>query len=315
VIKKKLPLVWIVVLHWRGVETTTACLNSLSKLDYQNYRVLLVDNGSENRDGSILGKQFPQISILRLEENLGFAGGCNAGMKLCLEQKADYIWLLNNDATVSPKCVSLLVEEAEKNAQAGAIGALIKETEDSSSPLDSAGTTNSAYGKGVIDFLKAKTYLRNSAENGTVECDWLSGSNLLLRAEALRKVGLFDERYFLYFEDADLCYRLRLAGWKCLLVTKAVIYHTGGKSTPGKLNYWRAYYYTRNRFLFFKSHTSGLTLPIAFLSIFAHVFRHMLILPLRGDTGKAKLRAELLGFRDYFAGNFGRAICLDWCNE
>lgn len=296
--------IWILVLHWQGPEITRACLESLAKLDYPAFKVLLVDNGSLNNDGERLAQDFPQISLLRLDSNRGFAGGCNAGIDYCLEKGASWIWLINNDAQVAPDSLSLLTAASLKHDGVGALSGLVYADEE-----------ENLSGRGEIDFLKAKSYLRpcHSNQQKAIECDWLSGSNLLLNAKAIKSCGPFDDSYFLYFEDTELCWRLRLKGFKLLLVPQSKIKHTGGASTSGKRKVWRAYYHTRNRFLFFLKYAKSWQKPVAFLSISAHILRHCLSLPLKGEDGRRQLRAELLGTRDYFTGALGEAKCLDWC--
>jgi GT2 family glycosyltransferase len=301
-------MVWIIVLHWRGSDHTKTCLTSLRNLSYGNFKTLLVDNGGPDKDGEAIARNFPEAALLKLEENLGFAGGANAGIDYCLKQGAKWIWLLNNDTKVDIESLSLLMDCAEKNLDAGAVGAMVH---------TGSGETYAASGRGEIDFRKAKTYLRQDVPQGQawVECAWISGSNLLMRAEALEQVGAFDERYFLYFEDTDLCHRLRLAGWKCLLVPKAKVEHVGGASTEGALRYWRAYYYTRNRLLFFRQNVGGIKALPAHAAIAGHLLRHALVLPARGDHGRKQLKAEFLGLCDYVNGRLGKAQCLDWCEK
>lgn len=299
-------LVWILVLHWRGIDLTKSCLESVQKLTYKNIRTLVVDNGSQANDGETLKKSFPEITVLRLSENFGFAGGCNRGMEFCLEQNADFIWLINNDARVSPNSLSTLAKHAKQNARVGALGASIVES------LESV-EKQVIGGHGTIDFVQAKTRVSSNAASGAIECDWLHGSNLLLRSLALKDVGLFDERYFLYFEDTELCQRMRLNGWKCLFVPDAEVEHIGNASTQDKRKHWRSYYYIRNRFLFFETYLKGPKRLPALISMLSHVGRHLAVLPFRGENGRDQLRAELLGTRDYFAKRFGKATCLQWC--
>lgn len=302
------PSVWALVLHWRGIDYTRRCLNSLRDTKTKNFRVLLVDNGSENNEGDTLKQEFPEIELLKSETNLGFAGGCNVGMEYCLGKNADLIWLLNNDTTIPSDTLDKLLEVSRELPRAGALGACIVEHE-------GEGKDKAVQARGEIDFIKAKTFLRRDAHGKAVDCEWLSGSNLLLRADALKHAGLFDETYFLYFEDTELCHRFRLKGWQCILVPDALITHTGNASTTGKRRFWRDYYYTRNRFLFFSQYLKGFQKIPAFTFMFAHLLRHSIALPLRGEKGKNQLRAELLGARDYFQHSLGRAKCLDWCEE
>lgn len=299
-------LVWIIVLHWQGSDYTRACLRSLGALTYGNYKILLVDNGSPDQSGTGIASEFPAVSLLQTGKNLGFSGGCNAGIDYCLNHGASWIWLLNNDTTVEKESLSQLMAVAEKNSRSAALGALV---------IDGTDAGEISSGAGEIDFRRAKTFLRKTAPDGTtcLECDWLSGSNLLVRAAAIKEIGTFNDDYFLYFEDTDLCWRMRQAGWSCLFVPQAKIRHTGGGSTEGKRSYWRAYYYTRNRLLFFLSHSSGASAIAGLASVSGHIIRHLIVLPFRGDSGRKKLLAELLGLRDYVFKRLGKATCLDWC--
>lgn len=299
------PAVWALVLHWRGIEYTRRCLKSLKEIENANFNILVVDNGSDENDGETLQKEFDDIHVLRLASNHGFAGGCNQGMKYCLEKNADFIWLLNNDTSIPPASLNKLLIGAASNTKAAALGASI--IEESGAKIVQA--------RGEIDFARAKTYLRADAEGEAVDCQWISGSNLLLRSEALKEVGLFDETYFLYFEDTELCHRLKLKGWQILLIPAAVIEHTGNASTTGKRRFWRDYYYTRNRLLFFSQYLKGAKRIPAYFSIFTHLLRHTIVLPFRGEKGRNQLRAELLGARDFFQNKLGKATCLDWCEE
>lgn len=308
---------WALVLHWRGIDLTRKCLLSLEKVPTANFHVLVVDNGSEENEGALLKSEFPDIHVLRLEQNQGFAGGCNAGMRYCMEQGAQFIWLLNNDTRVPADTLDILLSETTRNSSGGAFGARMV---DELGSLDearnlAAASENAGNGRGVIDFVRAKTYLKQSGRGEAIECEWLSGSNLLLRVDALQGCGLFDEQYFLYFEDTELCHRLRLAGWRCFLVPSAIIEHTGNASTSGKRRFWRDYYYTRNRLLFFSTYLTGIRKLPALAFILAHLARHSLVLPFRGEKGRLQLKAELLGARDYFKRSFGKAQCLDWCED
>lgn len=286
------------MLHWQASHYTRACLASISALTYKNYRVLLVDNGSTDNSGTEIAEQFPKIEYLRLEENVGFAAGCNHGIEYCLESGADWLWLLNDDTNVAPDSLELLMEAARMNPHAGMFGAMV---------YTGSGEQFVASGVGEIDFTRAKTYLRKQVPDGAqiMTCEWLSGANMLIRAEAIRQVGLFDEDYFIYFEDTDLSYRMARAGWHCILVATARVEHVGTSGESGKAS-WRAYYYTRNRMLFFLRYLHGFTALPALFAIYGHLFRHALVLPFRGENGRQQLRAEYMGLRDYHSRRLGK---------
>jgi GT2 family glycosyltransferase len=289
-----------VVLHWRGIERTRDCLQSLRALSYLRFEVLLVDNGSPDRDGERLRQKFSEISLLRLPDNFGFSGGCNAGIDYGLDKRADFIWLLNNDAVVFPDTLTALVNAASADRTAGGIGAVIIEDDD-------AYATANGKGCGVIDFRHAKSHLEPPTSAAVTACDWLSGSSLLLRAAALRDVGKLNDRYFLYFEDVELCYRLRQHGWHCLLAPRARVRHAGYASTSGERVLWRYYYGARNRLYFFHQYATGLTWLNCMTRLFWRLLRHMLSSPFLSKEKRIKLKGEYLGTRDFVAGRYGKA--------
>lgn len=304
----KSPQVWIIVLHWKGIQHTLACLASLNSLTYDNYTVVLVDNGSQDLIPDDIKRQFPKVKYLRLDKNYGFAGGSNKGIEYCLKNNAEYVWLLNNDTRVHSDSLSLLVEAALENPKAALLAGAVKDKIDQ----DYLGN-----GLGEIDYKKAKTYLRPCPQDAInpISCEWICGCNLLIKASAAKELGAFAEEYFLYFEDTEICYRYKKAGYDCLLVPQACVEHIGGASTQGAIVAWRAYYYTRNRLLFFMSALEGISRIPAMLSIYGHIARHALVLPWRGEAGKNQLKAELLGLKDYLNGNFGQAQCLGFLDD
>ncbi len=135
------PLVYILVLHWRGIENTRRCLTSVQKLGYQNFRTLLVDNGSDSLDGDCLLQEFAEIELLRLDSNRGFSGGCNAGIAYSLEHGADFVWVLNNDTEVRNDSLSLLVEAASNDEKAAALSAAVLDLVPEPTPTRGPGST------------------------------------------------------------------------------------------------------------------------------------------------------------------------------
>jgi GT2 family glycosyltransferase len=292
----KYPPVLIVILHFKSLENTRNCVRSVFKMNYPNFNVLVIDNGTGNEDSKGLIKEFNKLFWTPLTDNEGFAGGCNAGISYGVQNGFKYIWLLNNDTTVESSTLSQLVEVSEQQHKVGAANAAILNT-----------VTNTIEpGRGVIDFGQGKTKLKDSGNVDFVDCDWLAASNLLVSTEALKEVGAFDERYFLYFEDVELCHRLKLGGWKCLHVPKAHITHIGGASTEGELKHWRSYYYTRNRLLFFQTYADFAQRIAAFCSIWMHLIRHGISLPMKGEEGARQLQAEIAGAQDFIATRYGK---------
>jgi GT2 family glycosyltransferase len=239
------PLVTIIILNWNGIADTTACLNSLKKITYPNFRVIVVDNGSRDNEGARLKKLFgDSIEVVRNEDNLGYTGGNNVGIRRALDDGTDFVLLLNNDTTVEPDFLDRLVTAAEKHPTIGILGPKIY--------LDEGRRTLWSAG-GWVDPITSFCH-RNPQEEPyrfyaeLVRTGYVIGAAMLIRREVLRKVGLLDERFFAYEEDIEYCVRARRAGFDSVLVTTSVAYHTPGSSVKNRLPL-QPYYQTRNSYL------------------------------------------------------------------
>ena len=118
-------LVFIIILNWNGWKDTVACVESCLNLTYTNYRILIIDNKSTDGSVAELKARLPEIEIVETDRNLGFAGGNNVGIRIALDQHADYIWLLNNDTVVDPQCLSQMLQAAEADNHIGMVGSKI----------------------------------------------------------------------------------------------------------------------------------------------------------------------------------------------
>ena len=247
-----LPLVYIVVLNWNRTDETVACLDSLQHSTYPAYQILLIDNGSD--DDSVWQKKYPgtDIEFIALEHNLGFAGGCNIGIKHAMHNGADFIWLVNNDATVMPDTLQTLVDAAVSDSKYGAVGSVLYY------PGGEQGIQ--VWGGGRVNWLLGNS--RHSVQSTPEHrLDYLVGASLLLRCSALKHTGLFDERYFLYWEDTDLCVRLKQNGWKLGVADNARVYHrqsTSLSDAPELLDY----HFNYSAVKFFRSHAVFPLIPI-----------------------------------------------------
>jgi GT2 family glycosyltransferase len=204
----------VVVLNWNGWQDTIACLASLQRQDYHHFSLLVVDNGST--DGSVeqIKQAMPALELLQTGANLGFGGGCNAGIKLALARGADYVWLINSDATVDPGALSALVRVAEKNPALGAVGSVLYDA-DQHDQIQ-------LWGGGTVNLWLGRSQHRTSPG----PLDFISGASALLRRTALEEVGLFDQAtFFMYWEDTDLGFRLRQAGWQLAVADDSRVWH------------------------------------------------------------------------------------------
>jgi GT2 family glycosyltransferase len=209
------PKVFIIILNYNGIDTIRDCLDSVFFSDYPNLEVVVVDNDS--RDGSLeLAKNFfPKFHFIKNEKNLGFSAGNNIGIRFALEKMADFIFLLNNDAILEKDALSKLVEAAIKEP-AGIFSPIIYDRDD-----------NVWFSGGKIKWSRMRaTHLNNIPESGyPYESEYVSGCAMLIKKEVFKKIGLFSEDYFLYYEDADFCLRAKKDGFGSLVVSGASVKH------------------------------------------------------------------------------------------
>ena len=254
------PRVAITILIWNGKEDTLKCLRSLREDTYGNKQIIIVDNGSTDDSVEKIRLLFPEVIVLRMGKNLGFTGGNNAGIRHALEMSVDYIYLLNNDTTVEPGALGRLVEAAEANPEAGLVAPVIHDLD----PPRAIWFAGSA-----LSLRHAAAWHDNSHEPSLTELPyevpWATGCAMLIRAELLRELGGFDDRYFLSWEDVDLSLRVRKAGKKVMVAPMARIYHKGGQSGKNFHGIY-SYYAVRNRMLLASKH-SGRDYPRALLWI------------------------------------------------
>ena len=297
------PKVYIVILNWNRYEDTSECLASLSKLVIKNYslNVTVVDNGSTDGSVAKLKKNKKlnfNINFIETGKNLGYAAGNNVGIKYALENGADYVFILNNDTTVSPNIIEEFIKASNKYKNAlvftpkiyfakGFEFRKIYKKMDLGKVIWSAG--------GSIDW--GNVYATNTHVDevdkgqfqGSKITDFASGAGMFIMAKAFKQYGLFDERYYMYLEDVDFCERVKRNGGKILYVGAAVMWHKVAQSSAvgSDLN---DYYITRNRLLF------GMYAPIrSKLALYRESLRFLMY----GRPWQKR------GVVDFYTANFG----------
>ena len=268
-----LPRVWIVVLNWNRPQDTVQCVASLQQLDYPNFRVLVVDNGSTDESVNVF-QGLPDIDLLVNDGNLGFAAGNNRGIEYALGRGADYVLLMNNDTTVSPSMLSVLVEAAETDRHIAMAGPIIYYSE----RPEEVWFAGMRFRHGIY-VLRRGLHLAPPLEP-IEEVDFVSGCGMLVRREMWQHVGLFDPRFFMYYEDLDLCIRAKKAGYRIVCATKAHMWHALSASTGGADSPIKQYYQVKSTLLFCEKHTHGLRRVLHVAIRLAHAgfmaTRHML---------------------------------------
>ncbi len=223
------PNVHVIVLNRNGQRFLETCLRAVQELDYpaQRLEVVLVDNNSEDQSVPYVESNFPEVTVLRNPDNYGFARGNNVAIRRALERNADYAVLLNNDTRVESNWLRALVDVAEAAPDVAICGGKI---------LSWQGGTIEFSGTVWHKVTTAGGYT-NEPEQGQHDemhpAAYACGASMLLKTEALREIGLFDEDYFIYHEDVDLSLRAWIAGYRVLYVPQSVVYHWGGGYTSG----------------------------------------------------------------------------------
>ncbi len=250
--EKMYPKVSIIILNWNGKEDTLECLKSLYQINYPNYKIILVDNGSTDDSVEVFKEKYPEIELIQNNKNLGFAEGNNIAIRYALEiLKPDYILLLNNDTVVDPDFLDELVQTAETDPNIGVLGPTIYDY----NPPRGLQSTGSKILWNHGDAINL-TYEADVKAGTPKEVDAVTGCALLAKSEVFKKIGGLNKNYFAYFEEIEWCVRARKAMYKIVYVPQGKIWHKGG-ATSSKITGFAVYHHTRNRFWFMKQHASG----------------------------------------------------------
>ena len=288
------PLVYAIILNWNRRGDTVACLESLAQVDYPNLRLLVVDNGSTDGTPEAVSHQFPDVALIVNNQNLGFAAGCNVGIRYAIEQEADYVFLLNNDTLVDPAVLRHLVSLTGPDV--GMVAPKIYYAADPTRIWSVGGMRHPLTIEKTGD---ARGQIDAGQWEDVLERDYFVGCALLLSRCLLAEVGLFDERFFMYYEDSDLSLRARQAGFRLLLSPQALVWHkvavsSGGSDSPNE-RYWMA----RSSVLFFRKHVHGLRWLIVAPYRAGSAIKTVLRLTWHGQGQSA--HAYLRGLRDGLA--------------
>ncbi|OGL66339.1 hypothetical protein A2856_01420 [Candidatus Uhrbacteria bacterium RIFCSPHIGHO2_01_FULL_63_20] len=259
------PKAAIVYLSYNSLPYLPEVVSSWEKLDYprEAIEIIIVDNASPDGSAQWIrdhllsrsGRDLPRITFFPSGENLGFAGGNNLGINHALLEGAAYVFLQNNDLKMDPGCLREAVALAETDPKIGSVQSLMLLWQDP----DTVNSTG-----GMVHFLgfgfvrDNGRYRRDVTVTDGEEIAYGSGAATLYRASALKEAGLLDERLFLYHEDLELGWRLRLAGWRNVVSMRSVVFHKYEFSRSAQKLYWME----RNRWLVHLSHLKPATLMI-----------------------------------------------------
>jgi GT2 family glycosyltransferase len=237
---------YIVILNWNAAKHTAVCLESVRQLRHDNYTAVVVDNGSTDDSTSRLRDQFPWATLIPTGKNLGFAAGCNVGIRRAQADGADFVWLLNNDTIVHPDALGALVAKATSDPKIGAVGSAVYHMEQPA--------RLQAWGGGAINFLlgRGDHFLKPMPDEAL---DFITGASLFLPRGTIETVGLLDDGFFMYWEDSDYCFRIRKAGLKLAVAGECRVWHEQCGSV-GRKSVELDHYFNSSAARFFRKHAA-----------------------------------------------------------
>jgi len=279
-IKKKLdfyPLVSIVTVNYNHSETTLELIESLSRITYPNIEIIVVDNASPDDDPQVIKEKYPNIIDIESVINYGFAGGNNLGI---MRARGEYVLLLNNDVVVPEDFLEPLVLKFINEPEYGAISPKIHYYHTLNTiqyagftPIDPRTVRNTTIGKGELD---------KGQYDQDYETAYAHGAAMMVPMAVIKRVGMMSYEFFLYYEEADWCNRIKKAGYKIGYVHNSKVLHKESVTT-GKMSDLKVYYLTRNRLVYMRRNIEGKDFVISLLyQIFVAIGKNALMYLLKG---------------------------------
>lgn len=286
------PSVAIILVNYNGYDDTVECVKSIRDIKYRNYKIFIVDNSSPDVD-KLNADSFlaDNAKIIYSDSNLGFSGGNNIAIEIAVNTGFEYIALLNNDTTVEPDFLEVLVKTAQGDKTIGAVTGKIYYYYKRENVWSAGGTYNRETGL-TVQYSGPDNELFDFDK----EITFATGCLLLFPSEIVRKIGLLDESYFLYSEDSDYCQRIINAGYKLIYSSRSVIYHKVSASTGDRSPIQQRYMMRNNLYMIKKYSVNPLN---AYMRLGWHMFKHIV-------RGRRKLWPTIQGTSDFVHNKKGR---------
>ena len=253
----------VVLVNWNGAEHTIPCIESLLAGTVKPDRIVVVDNGSRDGSPDKIAERFPDIDLIRNSENLGFTGANNIGINSLMTEGCSYIWILNNDTTVDRQCLAVLKEYMEKDSDVAACSGKILFAD----PQNLIWYAGATYNPWTVRIKHRGHAEKDRGQYDTVErVPFISGCCMFVRREAIERVGVFDDIFFIYGEDTDWCLRAEKAKMRLDYVPLAVIWHkvtatvkkAKDPKTRGSTSAFIVYLTSRNSLYLIRMHSGNL---------------------------------------------------------
>lgn len=281
--------VTVILVNYNGKKYLKNCIESIKEQSYENLSILIVDNASRDESVQYLQSSYPEIEVIACEENYGFAKGNNIGIEYAIEQGADYVLLLNVDTVIQPDLVEKLVAKAD--ASTITVPKIYMDKR----------LMKVWYAGGEIDYVQGRSYHCNRAADTEIKnIDFACGCCVLIHRDIIKKVGLFDENYYLYFEDTDISMRWIQNKITIKYIPDAKMWHKIGGSGGNDGNLIKTYYMIRNQLYFMKKYQKYMhkkTSKKAFEMFISYVIK---------EKNKNKRKYAWWALCDFYSGNMSR---------
>lgn len=301
--------VFAIAINFNKEDITFAWLDSMQKIRTPSFTldIVIVDNASTTPFILNRERKKNNVHVIRNEDNTGFTGGNNIGMQYAMDHGAEYLLIINNDTIVDPNLVNNLLKVLDSDIKIGLVAPKIYFAKGYEFHKDRYKKEDLGkvfwYAGGYTDWANVKSIHRgvDEVDHGqydTVEkIDFASGCCMLIKREVLKKVGFFDKRGFMYYEDAILCERIKRAGYELRYVPDAVLWHVNAASSGGSGNQLQDYFLTRNQMLF-----GMMFAPFrAKIALIRQSLRYLF-------TGRPKQKQAI---KDFYLGRFGKGTYFD----
>ncbi len=315
------PKISIVILNWNRKQDTLECLTSTLAIQDPHFEVICVDNGSTDGSSAAIRAQFPSVRLIENGANLGFAEGNNVGIRDALTRNAEFVFLLNNDTVVDPNLLQAFRTTFQTYPKAGILGAKIY-LYDERKTLDHLGGKWNAQ-KGIFEFIGLRSQEDGISWETPQAIDYVCGAAFMIKRSVFEAIGSLEKDFFLFWEEADFCFRARRAGFQVLTCPKAHIWHRVSASFIGGKPH-STYFWWRGRFLFIARNCSKLEKKHLFWRVLLPEILHLykmrwikwtelkLLRLFRSrkdlqekERKQLKNSSALAGIQDYYLGRFG----------
>ncbi|MDZ7798470.1 MAG: glycosyltransferase family 2 protein [Patescibacteria group bacterium] len=297
------PLIYIIIVNYNGLSDTKECLQSLKRIKYENYKVIVIDNNSKNNEYNILYKHFSyKYKIIYSKNNLGFAGGYNLGIKNALKNNADYVVLLNNDTVVGQNYIRGLLKPFS-DKKIGITTSKIYYYSEKDKIWYAGANFNKFNGESRHIGLNEEDAKKYKKIYGIERA---SGCSMMIKKDVFNRIGFLDEKYFLTFEESDFCWRATKDNFRILFTPKSKVWHKVS-STMVKNSPVLIYYYWRNN-LFFASKFFN---PLHFLVFYIYYFLKSILYIIfwifkYKFKAKEKIKVLVKAQKDFFQNKMGK---------